>query len=174
MKTRHEGLTLIELLITLAFMVIGAMIALPAYQSMLYQHTRAQNTNQLLGLIHFARYSAVTERATVTICPVLSRICQSTHNWSGELLAFIDHNRNGRVDANEPVLKHTRLPPDTTWRWWNFRRRSYLQFTDNGQPASLNGTLTLCQDGRKAQKIVINVLGRPRTETLSTDALCTE
>ena len=81
-------------------------------------------------------------------------------------LIFIDRNRDGRRDPDEPVLRW--LPGlDSGGRiyWRSFRNRSYLQFNPSGLTNWQNGNLLYCPrngDAHFAREVIINAAARPR------------
>lgn len=64
---RMLGFTLIELIIVLAMLAIVATVAIPGFSSFI-KHSRTEaKANELLSLIHYARYEAASKRTPATI-----------------------------------------------------------------------------------------------------------
>lgn len=170
MKRMH-GQTLVELMVCL---LIGGIIltsALPAFTSTLQRSQQTQAVNQLLGALHYARGTAVMSRKTIALCSG-NAPCSPEQVWQSQLLIFDDLNKNGQLDNGEALLQQLPLPKGYSWRWSNFRSRSYLQFEADGTTRALNGTLTLCHADDPTRQIVINLTGRARTQAAPGDARC--
>lgn len=170
MKRMH-GQTLVELMVCLLIGGVMLTLALPAFTSTLQRNQQTQAVNQLLGALHYARGSAVMGRKTIALCSG-DALCNPEQVWQSQLLVFADLNRNGQLDSGEELLQQLHLPKGYSWRWSNFRSRSYLQFEADGTTRALNGTFTLCHDGIPARQIVINLTGRVRTQAAPIDARC--
>lgn len=160
------GLTLIELLVALLIAALLLRLALPAFHDLTAASSSAAALNQLIGSVNLARSSAVTHHAAVTLCPGAERSCFGRDQWHRGALLFLDRDRDGRVDAGEPVLR--RLPPiDGGGRiyWRSFRNRTYLRFVPRGYTQWQNGSFLYCPpDGaaRGARMIILNAQGRVR------------
>ena len=90
---RQAGLTLIELLVTLAIIVIMATVAVPGFQSLIASSRLTADHNELLAGLNLARSEAVKRREEVTA--VITRLGDS--GWrleikvdDGKALASID------------------------------------------------------------------------------------
>ncbi|UTW06694.1 GspH/FimT family pseudopilin [Pseudomonas benzenivorans] len=168
---RTHGRSLVELLGCLLIGTLTLTSALPAFTSTLQRNKQAQATNQLLGALHYARGAAVTGRVTTTLCSGLGP-CAQEREWRDRLLIFTDLNENGQHDAGEELLQQLYIPSGFSWRWSNFRSRSYLQFEADGTTLALNGTFTLCDQNTPKQQVVINLTGRVRTQAAPANARC--
>ncbi len=85
----QQGLTLIELMVTLA--VLGILIAVvsPSFNDMLVRNRLASSTNQFHSLLKFARNEAISRKSTVTICGAnaAQTACNGTpNNYSNGVL----------------------------------------------------------------------------------------
>lgn len=74
-RNRPAGFTLVELLVTLAVMVIISTIAVPGFQGVIETNRTASDYNELLAGFNYARSEAVKQRAdiAVTVTPKASR-----------------------------------------------------------------------------------------------------
>jgi len=165
-----RGLTLVELLATLAVAAVLLGVALPAMRHLLDQQRAGAAINQVAGAIHFARVSAIEGRRTVSLCPSPAQEpdadCAGRDQWPVGMLVFADRNGNGRRDAGDATLRRLpALPRGAVLRWRSFRNRSYLQFLPSGLTPWQNGHFLLCLpggDARLARMLVVNAAGRLR------------
>lgn len=160
---KTHGHTLPELMICLLLVSFLASIATPSFSALLLNNQKAQQTNILLGLLHYARNTAVLSKETVTICSGMTQ-CSQSDVWSGSLLVFIDRNGDGIRDKDEPPLRQASLDDSYSWKWLNFRKRYHLTYERNGTTQALNGTLTLCNAGKARHQVVISLSGRIRSQ----------
>ena len=170
MKTMH-AFSLFELLICLSISTIFLCVAIPSFQELIQKNQKTQSVNQLLGVLQFARGSAVFGRSTVGICAGTNS-CSDTLTWRSHILVFTDANQNGQLDSDEELLRTDNLPDNLSWHWSNFRDRNFLQFQQDGTTRALNGTLTLCRGEQPLEQIAINITGRLRTKAPPANTQC--
>ncbi len=163
----HRGITLIELLVTLAVAAVLLHAALPAFADLLASQRAAAASNAVVGAVQLARSSAITHRTAVTFCPRSGNACGGRAHWRDGGLVFLDHNRNAELDAGEPLLGTlAALEAGATLAWRSFRNRSYLRFEPRGYTDWQNGHFQYCpasSDARHARQVIINAQGRTRS-----------
>ena len=163
---RCKGLTLVELLTTLAVAGILVTAASGGATHMMEQHRADAAVNQMIGAVRFARHAAVSHRAFVTLCPANRTRCGRRNTWHNGALVFLDRDANGRFDGSDVLLR--RMPPlreGDRFYWRSFRNRSYLMIRPSGLTDWQNGNLLYCpqgEDPRFARQIVINAQARVR------------
>lgn len=163
---KPDGLSLVELLVTLAVAAVLTGMAVPAFRDLVADRRGSAAINQIVGAVQYARNAAVTHHATVTLCPGTDRRCLARDQWHRGALLFLDRNGNGVLEANDPVLG--RLPSlDDGGRiyWRSFRNRGYLQFMPRGYTAWQNGNFLYCAAGgaaTEARMVILNPQGRLR------------
>ncbi|WP_407650110.1 GspH/FimT family pseudopilin [Halomonas rhizosphaerae] len=64
---RQSGITLIELLVTVALIAIMATIGMPNFQSLLGSNRFAGDYNELMAHLHFGRSEAVKRRSDIAV-----------------------------------------------------------------------------------------------------------
>jgi type IV fimbrial biogenesis protein FimT len=164
---RPLGLTLVELLVSLAIAATLLGLALPAMNSYFARQQATAALNHLIGAVQFARAAAITMRNTVTICPMATAgACGPRDTWHNGAMVFVDNDRDGRRGAGEVVLRVLpALPEGSRVYWRSFRNRSYLSFTATGLTQWQNGSLRYCPPGDDptlVREIIINPQGRVR------------
>ncbi len=162
---RADGLTLIELLVTLTIVVVIALAGVPALRNLVMSQ---RMTSQINGFVHgvfLAKQSAHTRQAETVICKSpTGRRCEPDADWSDGWLMFINLDRDhpAHVDANEPVIAMGNSFRNGSIRA-NRREFIFRAF----EIRSTNGTLVFCdQRGAAfAKALVISYTGRPRIAT---------
>lgn len=156
-----------------ALVISGTIIvtAMPTLAALLEKNQKTQKINQMTGLLHFARSTAVLRRSTVTLCSGLEQ-CNETQQWRDNILIFIDRNHDGKRDDEDEVLRQITLARTYSWQWSSFRQTPYSQFAANGRTPAFNGTFSLCHKSSTTQQIVINVTGRARIQSLKKSRPC--
>ena len=189
---KSAGLTLVELLTTLAVAGILVAAASGGAAHLIGQHRASAAVNQMLGAVRFARHAAVAHRSSVTLCPAdgaqslqpgsargnpsqenssargnpSQERCGRRNTWHNGALVFLDRNANGRFDGSDVLLRRMpRLGEGERFYWRSFRNRSYLMIRPSGLTDWQNGNLLYCPasgDPRFARQIVINAQARVR------------
>lgn len=166
MALTAKGFTLIEALTVLAISAILLGTMVPSVTHMLSRSQATAAHNWLIGSIMFARQTAISYGSLVTLCPSYDGN-QCGGKWHDGTIAFIDRNRNARVDPKDVIMKRFHFPIEgATITWRSFRNRRYLQLTSMGYTNFQNGNFVYCsadQDPRYRRQIVINMSGRART-----------
>ena len=175
------GLTLVELLTTLAVAGILVASASGGAAHLIEQHRAGAAVNQMLGAVRFARHAAVAHRSSTTLCPAdgaqslqpgsargypSQESCGRRNTWHNGALVFLDRNANGRFDGSDALLRRMpRLQEGDRFYWRSFRNKSYLMIRPSGLTDWQNGNLLYCPesgDPRFARQIVINAQARVR------------
>jgi prepilin-type N-terminal cleavage/methylation domain-containing protein len=98
-----KGLTLIELLVTLAVAAILITVGVPAMTSLLERFRAQDAVSQWRGDLVYARQVAAAYQTSVTVCP-MAGTTSCDGDWTGGYTAFIDVNSNGTLDAEDESL----------------------------------------------------------------------
>lgn len=116
--SRHEGFTLLELMVTLVVMGIMASFALPAMnQFMEQQRVRTTSTN-MANAITFARNEAVRQNITVGVTGAnissAGQLANATNSWTEGILVYgdvdNDHQYKANTDRNLRVIASSNRP----------------------------------------------------------------
>jgi type IV fimbrial biogenesis protein FimT len=103
---RMSGVTLVELMMTVALVSVLAAIAVPSFKYVTNANRLAAEVNGLLGDMQFARAEAIKEGQTVVICSSTDRAtCAVSNNWNTGWIVFSDVNGDKAVDAGETIWR---------------------------------------------------------------------
>ncbi len=100
---KQAGLTLLEMLIAIAIVIIVLTVVAPNMQTMVAKNRTISEINELSGVIQYARFTAIDQNATAVVCPAPDFENCST-NWNQAKIVFIDSNGNNSRDSTEPLL----------------------------------------------------------------------
>jgi type IV fimbrial biogenesis protein FimT len=162
MKRKTQGVTLYELLMTLALVGIVLTTGLPAFSGTLARQKQAVEINALFHAIHLARKESIMRRKVVSLCPSRDgESCEPGRDWSSGWILFENADRDSppEVDAGEPVLRHHRVSADIRVlanRHGFTLRATFLRAT--------NGTFVICdrQNRIRGKGLIVSYTGRPR------------
>lgn len=154
-----KGVTLPELIISLAIISLLAVVGSPSIQRNLDRARVISATNNILGLIHLARSTSLSNRQ-VYLCDGHYH-CDAFRKTNTLQLLHPRANKDGTSDLD--VFQELTLPAKTHVQWKRFRGNALLFHTD-GRTHFQNGHFLICGE-TAARKIVMNWAGRPRVET---------
>ena len=97
-----RGLTLVELMISIAIVSILLTTVGPNIQSILVSNRITADVNNLSSVMRFARHAAVNEQTATIICPT-SDFSDCANNWALPKMVFVDANGNGNRDEAETL-----------------------------------------------------------------------
>lgn len=86
-----NGVTLVELMVTLAVFAILATIGIPSYANLVANNRATATANELLSTLQFARSEAVKRNEDIIAEPV------ATSNWSDGWTVFRDANNDDEL-----------------------------------------------------------------------------
>jgi type IV fimbrial biogenesis protein FimT len=169
----HAGISLIELLVTLAIGATVMSAVLPNFGTAVDRQRAVAAHNLLLATLQHARTAAVFERGTTVVCPSHDGLrCEPGGVWESGWISFIDRDGNGALDASDTLLRFeahgvAKLQVRTS------TARPQVRFRPDGRSAGSNLTIRMCDSsGGPLQGIVINNGGRARrTSDAETSAL---
>ena len=168
-----RGFTLVELVVVMALLSILLTVGVASFARLMESSRLRTLTNDLIGDLHLTRSEAILRGARVVLCVASDEnTCASSRGWHRGWLMFVDANNNGLREASEQVLRY-RAPAPAGWilsgnspvaRYVSYDALGATRLTGGGFQA---GTVTVCQAGsssRKARQVVINSIGRPRSQ----------
>lgn len=168
-----RGVTLVELMVTLAIAVILLAIAVPGFQSLIRSNRLTTTTNAFIAALNLARTEAIKRNARVTLCKTAdpnatAPNCAASATWSQGAIVFVDRGTVGTVESGDTLLRVLGPFPDVTITTrGNFALGvSYLPtgvsqgIKAPGRTGLGNDTFTFCVSGQ-GRIIEINTTGRP-------------
>jgi len=101
----QRGLTLVELMITVAVLAILTALATPSFSSLIQSSRLTTTANELLTTLQLARSEAVRRNVRVVVCASSNgSSCSGSSTWSAGWIAFKDSDSDAAVDTGETVL----------------------------------------------------------------------
>ena len=165
MRTRNNGITLIELLAALAVVAILTALATASYAAVKSRWDAEEARAALYTGFFTAKTQALVGGVQTVICPSSDgQYCLASNQWHHGWIVFQDLNQNREHEMNEARLMLQRALSSST-RLGSNAGRTRLVFQPNGSNGGTNATFTLC-DGRgpeAAKNLIISNTGRIRT-----------
>lgn len=160
-----KGLTLIELMICTALLVIFLSVGIPGTHELIEKYEAKSAVKQLKGTLMSARALALNKRVSVTVCPISNTQC--INNWNDPITAFSDSNNNQILDPDETPYFSTKL--DTPAGYWQKKRINApkVNFSPEGHAFATATTFLYCPystHNHLAKQLVINFQGRIRVD----------
>jgi type IV fimbrial biogenesis protein FimT len=158
------GITLVELITTLAIVAVLATMAAPSLRTLQLNGRRTAVVNGFLHTIFLARSEAIKRAQIVSVCRSSDgRSCESGLDWSVGWIAFVNRNRDDppeRGIGEELVARVASWPGGTIAS--NRRAYSFRPITQG----VVSGTIVFCdaRGSTEARAIIISHTGRPRVD----------
>jgi type IV fimbrial biogenesis protein FimT len=172
-KVRQVGISLVEMMITVAVIGGAAAAGIPALVGAADDIRQSAIANDLLGDLALARTNAIVRGKRVVLCKSSDgTTCMSTGGWDQGRIVFEDANNNAIRDSQERLIR-IGGPISNGWlATGNQPVSSYISFHPIGRAQMVSGafqagTLTLCRatvGPVTAVQIVINGAGRARAK----------
>ena len=177
LKERPRGVTLVELMVSIALLAILLAIAAPNFQGMTASSRLTSASNDLLGTLQQARAQAIRTGARVTVCKSTNGVqCNNTaaDGWERGWIVFQDTTRvnfDAQVEDGEAILSHSTAIPAGTTIGGNAAVQNYVSFAADGRPRLMGGavqagTLRVCTaadsltDNNRARDVVVTTTGQ--------------
>lgn len=165
------GLTLIELLVTIAIAAALLVVAVPGMQNYFIANRLVTSTNDFVAALNTARSEAIRRGVSVS----LRKNSATAGDWgSAGWTMFVDNAVGGTVgtlDAGEVTLKVGEALPTPLTLYANNNFTNYISFKSTGE-ANQPGTFVFCHDGllqqggsSRSRAVVVIKTGRVRVAT---------
>jgi type IV fimbrial biogenesis protein FimT len=162
MQQIQRGLTLIEILLTLAVAGVLLGIAAPSYSALMQRLASEAAARQLFSALTLARTQALATRQAVIVCPGRGA-CSGDGGWDAGYIVGIDANRNDRLEPGEPLLWQSSPAPRVTIL--SNTGRPQVRYLPTGRASGSNATFRVCPRlpvAGASRTLVINNTGRVR------------
>ncbi|MTW22384.1 GspH/FimT family pseudopilin [Allochromatium palmeri] len=100
---KHQGFTIIELMITVALALIVLTIGVPNFRSIIQNNRATTITNDLVTALQTARSEAIKQRKHATVCRRNNSGtgCENGVDWSAGWLVWRDDDGDDTLDNDE-------------------------------------------------------------------------
>ena len=166
--SRHcRGLTLIELVTTLAVVGVSIAILVPGWHSLTNRNQISRTSNQLLRHLRYARSEAVNRQHDVSLGPSDDGVACSDNprGWQDGYIIFLDHDSDRNRTEDEQLLWHQQ-PQARSLRLHSTAGRPAVRFRPDGGAWGTNTTFSIClgDDPDSNRVVVLYGTGRARTD----------
>lgn len=172
MKRQEAGFTLIEAMVVLAIAAITLTLGLPGLGEALRRQRVATTLHLLSADMAMARSTALIKRSQVVVCPRGASFgCSDGRDWSVGWLVFVDPDGDRQPGTEDDILRATDAPGGRDALDLP-ASRAYLRYQADGRSAHSNLSVHVCGGGAHFGKVVVNNLGRVRSERAPAGAAC--
>lgn len=158
-KDKNSGFTLIEMMITVAILVILLGIAVPSFQDFIQRNRISTQTNDLVADLALARSESIKRGVKVSVCISSNGTACTAGTWADGRIVFTDAGTAATVDGTDAILRVTSAVPGGISLSSTGGAASNVQYTATGGVVS-SGDFTLCKTGYKGRTVQISATGR--------------
>ena len=160
-----SGLSLPELLVSMAVLTLLFAFTIPSMKSMVADRRVSALTADLYRSLVLARSEAIKRRSVVSVCSSRDAAYCDAENpeWQYGWLVFSDENNDGLRSNSERLIWVAPSQPEVMTIQWN--RGASVRFNSRGQTTTA-GSFVICE-GSAFRAVVISLTGRPRVEERS-------
>lgn len=165
-STRNDGVTLVELTITVAIAAILVAVSAPSMKRIWRQANEQRAYHSMSSSLALARIHAITRGHPVTVCPSSDQLtCTGGTDWSKGWLVYLDPTRGTQPPTSDAIVETLpALQGKVSMHTSSGRQR--IRYRPNGRSPGTNLSLSLCdaETNMLTGKIVISNTGRTRIE----------
>jgi type IV fimbrial biogenesis protein FimT len=157
----------------MAITAIGLVIGSPSFQGMNERARVSSAMHLLTAHMASARNTAVTYRIPTVVCPSdRAGGCRTDGDWSQGWLMFFDADGNRQPDSRQDILRDENAPIHPSLRIVSSTGRIQLRYLPDGRSAGSNLSVRLCREDTLLAQVIVNNVGRIRSETSSGSTPC--
>ena len=167
-ESRQHGLTLLEVLATLALTALILGIGVPAFNGLGASSRQTAEINNFVRHLQLARSNAVKTGRDHVLCPSSDmKLCREDTDWEQGYILFEDSNSNGLRDNREPLVQASRPASEIGIDMQSTAGRKHVTYRADGRSAGSNLTLTFCDPSKHIppKAVILSNTGRPRIAT---------
>lgn len=157
---RHQGWSLVEIMVVVIVLAILAAGAGPAISGVLNRVTLTATTTDFISAIHLARNTAIRQSDVAVLCPTSDGlVCDPDAEYAGGWLVTTSPSDSEQVLRNWPATR--------PMLQINYPGDQFVRFGPDGLPrqaggAFLAGTARFCLAGEE-RRVILSRNGRVRT-----------
>ena len=160
-----RGLSLLELIVTMAISTIIFSITIPVMAGLINQNRIATQVNHLRTSLELTRSTAIQENEHAVICKSDDgERCTRQGEWNQGWIVFVDNDHDRRRSEDERLVQVQQpLPSTTQLKYRAFGSRHYVAYRPIGMTLT-NGTFTVCNPAvpDRAKALILTKTGRVR------------
>ncbi|MBS0569038.1 MAG: GspH/FimT family pseudopilin [Proteobacteria bacterium] len=159
-----RGVTLIELVFTIAIASILCAASLPALGGLIQGGQSRSAHNALVAALNLARSTAASRQADISVCPSRDgATCDNGTSWQRGWIVFADTNHDGARGDSEAIIQVGQTREGVAIASTAGRR--HVIYRADGTSAGSNLTFTFCdrRGPASADTVVISNAGRIRS-----------
>lgn len=171
--SKQRGLTLIELMITLAVLAVLATSAVPAMTRFIDEQRLTAGANLLVTHLQYARSEAIARNLPVSACPSPDGLTCQGNRWDMGWMVFIDRHKSAQPASPQEVLRV--VQPETALQMSSGGRK-WVRFQGSGAAYGSNLTIRVCapRSDSSARAVIVSNPGRVRAERNADPTDCAE
>lgn len=176
-----RGVTLMELFVVVAILATLVGVAVPGMRQWVDSTRIGTQVRAFLSDLQLTRTEAIRRGERVVLCAAtMPETCSDLPGWHQGWLMFVDINNNAQVDQGEVILRHQGPSPAGWSIQGNQPVARFVSYDALGSTRLVNGafqagSVLFCRQGAGGplpRRVVINSVGRPRSETVNDPLVC--
>lgn len=175
-RRRACGVTMIELMVTVAIAGILLTLAFPTFQKTTRNAVVAAQSNDFAASLSLARAEAIKARRNVRMCPTSNNAnCNSSTHWSDGWMMYVDTDGNGSPSASEilqigePMDNRVTLTVPAAFSQWVQFRPTGAALGNGGN----SGNFSVCTSGYDDLSRMVGISATGRVTAKKQADLCT-
>jgi len=162
-NTKHpqKGFSLLSLIITISIVSILSTIASPSLSAIHNKYESISLSSTVFRHLRLTRSLAVYSNQVMTLCGVLNDQTNCQKQNFNQLIIFEDSNRDGTLDLNEKLHRHTALNYSGQVIFQASFGRNYIRFKPRGS-AEVSASFIYCNTSypQSSARVTLSHSGR--------------